>query len=73
MKAVKFFARVLGLPFVLGVVIIHFAIQTVIFGYNFLRYGGETIVYTRLNNSATVMEVHDYIRQYIEEQKTKEK
>lgn len=73
MKAVKFFARVLGLPFVLGVVIIHFAIQILLFAYNWLRYGGETIAYTKINNGATVMEVHDYIRQYIEEQKTKEK
>jgi exonuclease I len=70
MKALKILARIIALPMYLAIIIIHFVILTIVYGYNWVRFGGEVIAYTQYNNTKTVMEVHDYLRQHIESQKT---
>lgn len=57
----KYLIRVIALPFFAGLVLI--ATIRLYFGYliNFIRFGGESIVYTQTRSQATIQDVFDAI------------
>jgi len=55
----KYLIRIIALPFFAALVLI--GTVRLYFGYliNFLRFGGESIVYTNSRNQATIQDVFD--------------
>lgn len=64
----KLLLRILALPFVIGILAIklmHFGIGMCI---NFLRFGGEFMCYSKLNDSATIQQVYHEVKKIVKEE-----
>ena len=63
----KYFLRVVTLPFVLAIAVIKLLYVLVTFGVNYVRFGGEVIAYS--DDSKTIGDVFEYIQERYEEEK----
>lgn len=57
----RYFKRLLGLPFFLGLVVIGSVFQIVIKSYLWMRYGGEAINY--YEDRKTILDVYNKVSQ----------
>lgn len=64
----KYFLRVISLPFVLAIAVIKLVYVLVVFGVNYIRFGGEVIAYSK--DSKTIGDVFEYIQERYEEEKS---
>lgn len=63
----KYFLRVITLPFVLGIAAVKLVYVFCTFGVHYVRFGGETIAYS--SDSKTIGDVFEYIQGKYEEEK----
>lgn len=57
-SALKYFLRLLALPFVLGIVLIKQISTLITISWHFLLYGGELVRYNKETNQKTLYEVY---------------
>jgi len=57
----KYIKRLLGFPFVFGVLFVHSVFSLLTACYLFLRYGGEMNTYNKNINARTIRDVYEKI------------
>jgi hypothetical protein len=57
-KAIKLLIRIIVLPLFSAIALIYTLILWLLFSYNFLLYGGETIAYTARSKPKTIADIY---------------
>lgn len=58
-KILTYFYRILGLPFFIITTFIHLNKLWFTYMYNFMKYGGESIIYTHKNMKKTIFDIYN--------------
>jgi len=68
----RYILRILGLPFFSAIALIYCIIQFFVFVINFIRWGGQSIAYTRHVNYKTIADVYLKVEELVNKKKTNE-
>ena len=53
--------RIIALPFIFIIITLYYFIFVARMLYNYIKYGGETIIYNKNTNRKTILEVFDKV------------